>query len=87
MSMNNTNPGTLFGGTWTQLKDKFLLGVGDTYKTVNITGGNSTITLSTSTTNTNTGSSESGNTGSTGNGTAVNIMPPYLTVYMWQRTA
>lgn len=26
-------------GTWTQLKDRFLLGVGDTYKTVNSTGG------------------------------------------------
>lgn len=29
-------------GTWTQLKDRFLLGVGDTYKTVNSTGGEST---------------------------------------------
>lgn len=173
ISINNTNPSTLFGGTWTQLKDRFLLGVGDTYKTVNTTGGNSTITLSAAnlpahthsigshthtyakangttgshtltinempkhshkytmaygntdpasgfgyhtlnvgifgsetsdsfikmtggskghthtigTTNTNTGSAGSGNTGSTGSGTAVNIMPPYLTVYMWQRTA
>ncbi len=26
-------------GTWTQLKDRFLLGVGDTYITVNSTGG------------------------------------------------
>ena len=25
------------------------------------------------------------NTGSTGSGTALNTMPPYLTVYMWQR--
>lgn len=47
MSMNNTNPSTLFGGTWIQLKDRFLLGVGDTYKTANSTGGNSTVTLST----------------------------------------
>ena len=29
-------------GTWTQLKDRFLLGVGDTYKTVNSTGGEAT---------------------------------------------
>ena len=34
-----------------------------------------------------TGSAGSGNTGSTGSGSAVGIMPPYLAVYMWQRTA
>ena len=28
MSMNSTNPGTLFGGTWEQLKARFLCGVG-----------------------------------------------------------
>ena len=32
MSTSNTNPQTLFPGTtWTQLKDRFLLGAGDTY--------------------------------------------------------
>ena len=31
MSVNSTNPSTLFGGTWVQLKDRFLLGCGDTY--------------------------------------------------------
>lgn len=39
MSVNNTNPSTLFGGTWVQLKDKFLLGAGDTYSN-GATGGN-----------------------------------------------
>lgn len=34
-----------------------------------------------------TGSAGNGNTGSTGSGSAVSIMPPFLTVYMWQRTA
>lgn len=29
----------------------------------------------------------SGNTGNTGSGTPFSIMPPYLTVYMWKRTA
>ena len=25
LSVNNVNPGTIFGGTWEQIKDKFLL--------------------------------------------------------------
>ena len=44
MSVNNTNPGELFGGTWEQLKDRFLLGAGDTY-TVGNTGGEAAHTL------------------------------------------
>lgn len=31
MSVNNTSPSLLFGGTWVQLKDTFLLACGDTY--------------------------------------------------------
>lgn len=45
MSVNATSPATLFGGTWVQLKDRFLLGVGDTY-TNGATGGAATHTLS-----------------------------------------
>lgn len=45
-SGNSTNPGTLFGGTWTQIKDRFVLACGDTYKTVSATGGESSVTLS-----------------------------------------
>lgn len=41
MSANTTNPSVLFGGTWTQLKDRFLLGAGDTYA-VGTTGGEAT---------------------------------------------
>ncbi len=44
MSINATNPGTLFGGTWEQIKDKFLLACGDTY-TNGSTGGEATHTL------------------------------------------
>ncbi|WP_427113004.1 phage baseplate protein [Megasphaera sueciensis] len=29
---DNTDPSTLFGGTWIQIKDKFVLAAGDTYK-------------------------------------------------------
>ena len=44
MSVNNVDPGTLFGGTWEQLKDRFLLGAGDNY-TAGDTGGEATHTL------------------------------------------
>lgn len=47
MSVNNTNPATLFGfGTWEQIKDTFLLSAGDTY-TAGDTGGEATHTLTT----------------------------------------
>lgn len=38
MSINNSDPNTLFGGKWEQIKDKFLLACGDTY-TNGTTGG------------------------------------------------
>ena len=44
MSTVNVDPGTIFGGTWERLKDKFLLGAGDTY-TAGDTGGEATHTL------------------------------------------
>ena len=47
MSVNSTSPATLFGGTWVQLKDRFLLGAGDTYPNGG-TGGEETHTLSSS---------------------------------------
>ncbi len=45
MSINNTNPSTLFGGTWEQIKDCFLLSAGNIY-TAGSTGGKATHTLS-----------------------------------------
>lgn len=45
MSVNSTNPSTLFSGTtWTQIKDTFLLSAGDTYSGGD-TGGSATVTL------------------------------------------
>lgn len=38
MSVNSTSPASLFGGTWEQLKDRFLLGAGSSY-TNGSTGG------------------------------------------------
>lgn len=111
MSVNDTNPSNLFGGTWTQLKDRFLLGAGSTY-TNGSTGGSATQKLSAANLPSHThpqyiatdGGSTSANldyngwvsngkavaqgipTGATGQGTRFDIMPPYLVVYMWQRT-
>lgn len=157
LSVNSTNPGTLFGGTWTQLQNRFLLGAGSSY-TAGATGGAASVTSggtalttdqipahthgSKSLTgythmrrqgNTTAGANIIGVTGSSGivstsqvtwsgshaniNGTVnvtdptidrvtvdathehtsvgggaahkhtVSTMPPYLVVYMWQRTA
>lgn len=44
LSVNNVNPSTLFGGTWEQIKDKFLLAAGNTYSNGD-TGGEATHTL------------------------------------------
>lgn len=41
MSVNSTNPGTYLGGTWEQIKDRFLLGAGDTHE-AGSTGGEDT---------------------------------------------
>ena len=41
MSVNNINPAEFFGGTWEQIKDRFLLACGSTYKN-GATGGEAT---------------------------------------------
>ena len=47
LSANSTSPATLFGGTWQQLKDRFLLTAGDSYN-AGSTGGEDTHTLTAS---------------------------------------
>ena len=44
LSVESTSPASLFGGTWTQLKDRFLLGAGSSY-TNGVTGGSKSTTL------------------------------------------
>ena len=43
ISTSSTNPGTLFGGNWTQIQDKFLLSAGSSYTAGN-TGGAASVT-------------------------------------------
>ena len=46
MAVNNINPGTIFGGTWEQIKDRFLLCAGSSYS-AGSTGGSKTHTHTT----------------------------------------
>ena len=113
MSVNSTDPAQLFGGTWTQLKDRFLLGAGSTY-TNGSTGGEASHTLTVNEmpphshgqyVTVSSGGSLSANcdydsyvsgkarkssqnvsTDPAGSGNSHNNMPPYLVVYMWERT-
>lgn len=47
ISTKSTSPASLFGGSWTQLQNRFLLGAGSSY-TAGATGGAATVTLTTS---------------------------------------
>lgn len=114
LSTDGTEPAELYGGTWEQIKDVFLLGAGDTYPAES-TGGSATKTIAKTnlpneTINVRTmymkGSegeefdvvritydhsdrtgafSRTGKTEPLGNGTPLNILPPYYSTYIWRR--
>lgn len=44
MSVNSTSPASLFGGTWEQIKDKFLLASGSSY-TAGASGGKASVEI------------------------------------------
>lgn len=93
MSTENYSPAGFFGGTWEQIKDRFLLSAGNSYS-AGSTGGQSNMHIK------NSGAEASGYglTPSSlsftnrvmvtdGNYTSDSNLPPYLTVYMWKRIA
>ena len=62
MSVNNVSPSNLFGGTWEQITNRFLIGAGNSY-TLNSTGGASSVTSGAS--SGSTGGPSTNSTGST----------------------
>lgn len=116
LSTFSTSPSSLFGGTWEQIKDVFLLAAGDTY-TAGSTGGSANAVVVRHAGHivnvvdrygvgnaTGRFLDRMGSYGSTGRGWDVDSgnefypashsegvdgtgknMPPYLTVYMWER--
>ena len=117
LSVSQTDPATLFGGTWQRIKDRFLLAAGDTYEVgdvggeaeheltvdempehehveeVNYTAINSgssriwAFVTNDSATKTTSTTHFYGFSNPSGGSQAHNNMPPYLAVYVWQRTA
>ena len=108
MSMQETSPAMLFGGTWVRMENRFLLGAGSGY-VAGVTGGEAEHTLTENEMPSHyqllpmnqAGESEYwGPMGSAmqdgdlvnmtkpaGGNQPHNNMPPYIAVYMWQRTA
>lgn len=99
ISTKNENPSIRFGGTWEQIKDVFLLACGDKYK-AGAKGGSDKHTLTKAEVpHLGSGIKYGGNTLAGGSGwsddwlggadtpQSFSIMPPYLAVYVWVRTA
>lgn len=111
ISSQPTDPGTLFGGTWTRIKDTFILAAGNSFA-AGATGGAASVTLTKEQMPKHThkvkytGGNANGIYGGQpdtsvsadfsynsliidyeGGDQAHNNMPPYITRYVWERTA
>lgn len=70
LSVNDTSPAELFGGTWEQIKDAFLLAAGDTYL-AGSTGGEAQHTLTISEMPSHTHLERGGNSYASSNGASL----------------
>lgn len=122
MSVNSASPNALFGGTWEQIQDKFLLASGSTYSAGSTGGaashyhttadhtltineipshshnfnsaddGSSTSLWAYTATYRSSSKGQTDTTGGSGphnhgNTSESSNLPPYLSVYVWKRTA
>lgn len=103
ISTNSTNPSTLFGGTWVQIEDRFLLAAGSNYNAGSTGGSADAVVVShrhdmlgTKTEGLSSGNylragygstSDSQYTAYAGESGTGKNMPPYLAVYVWKRVA
>ena len=87
MSVTNTNPSTFFGGTWEQIKDKFLLACGSSYSNGS-TGGAKSVTSGASSGSTGAPSNNTsgGPSNNTSGSTAITVsqMPAHTHTYATQ---
>ena len=87
LSTASTNPGTFLGGTWSRIQDRFLLGCSSTYP-AGTTGGAATHRHDKGSPKTNGKQEFSSYVITQGNYTDyASSLPPYLAVYVWERTA
>lgn len=89
LSTRSTNPGTFLGGTWAAIQGRFLVGQSSTYP-AGSTGGSATHNHGKSPTDNITTASGVSGSYVIGTGNYVknaSSLPPYLSVYMWERTA
>jgi hypothetical protein len=105
ISVNETSPASLFGGTWKRIQDIFLLAAGSKYAAGNTGGSADAVVVehdhtipavygtstgehtSALTWGNSGGTSAKSGTDKTGESGIGKNMPPYLVVYMWERTA
>lgn len=87
ISTRSTDPATFLGGTWNRLQGRFLIGASSSYP-AGSTGGSETHAHDKGPNKTNGKQEASSYVITQGNYTAsASSMPPYLSVYMWERVA